>query len=157
MFNRTMRRRTVLAGAMLAALAGTSSMVLAQELSGELVILQWQTGTDGEMWKEVEAKFVELNPGVTIREFQPAGGQGDARGGMRTALMGGEVFDIIHTLADEGMTMIIVTHHMGFARELADRVIFMDSGNFLAEGTPQEFFAEGMNNERIRSFLNRIL
>lgn len=69
----------------------------------------------------------------------------------------GEVFDTIHALADEGMTMIIVTHHMGFARELADRVIFMESGNFLAEGTPQEFFAEGMNNERIRSFLNRIL
>jgi len=69
----------------------------------------------------------------------------------------GEVFDTIHALADEGMTMIIVTHHMGFARELADRVIFMEGGNFLAEGTPQEFFAEGMNNERIRSFLNRIL
>ena len=69
----------------------------------------------------------------------------------------GEVFDTIHTLADEGMTMIIVTHHMGFARELADRVIFMDSGNFLAAGTPQEFFAAGMNNERIRSFLNRIM
>jgi ABC-type polar amino acid transport system ATPase subunit len=69
----------------------------------------------------------------------------------------GEVFDTIHALADEGMTMIIVTHHMGFARELADRVIFMEKGNFLAEGTPQEFFAEGMNNERIRSFLNRIL
>ncbi|AJE02561.1 amino acid ABC transporter ATP-binding protein [Geobacter pickeringii] len=69
----------------------------------------------------------------------------------------GEVFDTIHALADEGMTMIIVTHHMGFARELADRVIFMEGGNFLAEGTPQEFFAEGMNNERIQSFLNRIL
>ncbi|QVW36901.1 amino acid ABC transporter ATP-binding protein [Geobacter sulfurreducens] len=69
----------------------------------------------------------------------------------------GEVFDTIHALADEGMTMIIVTHHMGFARELADRVIFMEKGNFLAEGTPQEFFAEGMNNERIQSFLNRIL
>jgi polar amino acid transport system ATP-binding protein len=69
----------------------------------------------------------------------------------------GEVFDTIHTLADEGMTMIIVTHHMGFARELADRVIFMDGGFFLAEGAPQEFFSEGMHNERIRSFLNRIM
>ncbi len=69
----------------------------------------------------------------------------------------GEVFDTIHTLADEGMTMIIVTHHMGFARELADRVIFMDGGVFLAEGAPQEFFSEGMHNERIRSFLNRIM
>ncbi len=69
----------------------------------------------------------------------------------------GEVFDTIHTLADEGMTMIIVTHHMGFARELADRVIFMESGRFLAQGTPQEFFSEGQDNERIRSFLNRLL
>lgn len=95
MFNRTMRRRTILAGVMFAALAAASSTVLAQELSGELVILQWQTGTDGQMWKDLEAKFTELHPGVTIREFQPAGGQGDARGGMRTALLGGEVVDII--------------------------------------------------------------
>lgn len=95
MFNRTLRRRTVMAGVMLAALAGVSPSVLAQDLSGELVILQWQTGTDGQMWKDVEAKFMEMHPGVTVREFQPAGGQGDARGGMRTALLGGEVVDII--------------------------------------------------------------
>ncbi|MEI6827098.1 MAG: amino acid ABC transporter ATP-binding protein [Desulfuromonadales bacterium] len=69
----------------------------------------------------------------------------------------GEVFDTIHTLADEGMTMIIVTHHMGFARELADRVIFMESGNFLAEGTPEELFGAAQDNERIRGFLNRLL
>jgi polar amino acid transport system ATP-binding protein len=69
----------------------------------------------------------------------------------------GEVFDTIHALADEGMTMIIVTHHMGFARELADRVIFMDGGNFLAQGTPEELFSKGQDNERIRSFLNRLL
>jgi polar amino acid transport system ATP-binding protein len=69
----------------------------------------------------------------------------------------GEVFDTIHTLADEGMTMIIVTHQMGFARELADRVIFMESGSFLAQGTPKEFFSIGQESERIRSFLNRLL
>ncbi|NTU60518.1 MAG: amino acid ABC transporter ATP-binding protein, partial [Deltaproteobacteria bacterium] len=69
----------------------------------------------------------------------------------------GEVFDTIHALADEGMTMLIVTHHMGFARELADRVLFMDRGRFLAEGTPGEVFGAGMENERIRAFLNRIL
>ena len=69
----------------------------------------------------------------------------------------GEVFDTIHTLADEGMTMIIVTHHMGFARELADRVIFMESGNFLTEGTPEELFGAAQDNERIRGFLNRLL
>lgn len=69
----------------------------------------------------------------------------------------GEVFDTIHSLADEGMTMLIVTHHMGFARELADRVIFMESGKFLVEGTPEEFFSKGQDNERIRGFLNRLL
>ncbi|MDD2853456.1 MAG: amino acid ABC transporter ATP-binding protein [Desulfuromonadaceae bacterium] len=69
----------------------------------------------------------------------------------------GEVFDAIHTLADEGMTMVIVTHHMGFARELADRVVFMESGNFLAQGTPAEVFGSGQDNERIRGFLNRLL
>jgi polar amino acid transport system ATP-binding protein len=69
----------------------------------------------------------------------------------------GEVFDTIHTLADEGMTMIIVTHHMGFARELADRVIFMESGNFMAQGTPEELFSSGQCNERIKLFLNRML
>jgi ABC-type glycerol-3-phosphate transport system substrate-binding protein len=91
----SIRRRTVLAGATALLLAGVSAQAFAQDLSGELVILQWQGGGDGEMWKEVEAKFTELNPGVTIREFLPAGGQGDARGGIRTALMGGEVVDII--------------------------------------------------------------
>ena len=69
----------------------------------------------------------------------------------------GEVFDTIHTLADEGMTMIIVTHHMGFARELADRVIFMESGNFLAQGRPEELFSAAQGNERIKLFLNRLL
>ena len=69
----------------------------------------------------------------------------------------GEVFDTIHSLADEGMTMIIVTHHMGFARELADRVIFMESGNFLAQGAPEELFGEGQINERIKGLLNRLL
>jgi polar amino acid transport system ATP-binding protein len=69
----------------------------------------------------------------------------------------GEVFDTIHTLADEGMTMLIVTHHMGFARELADRVMFMESGSFLAEGAPRDFFSDGQENERIKGFLNRLL
>lgn len=69
----------------------------------------------------------------------------------------GEVFDTIHNLADEGMTMLIVTHHMGFARELADRVIFMESGSFLAEGLPGDFFSDSQQNERIRGFLNRLL
>ena len=91
----SIRRRTVLATATALLLASVSAQAFAQDLSGELVILQWQTGTEGKMWQEVEAKFMELHPGVTVREFQPAGGQGDARGGIRTAILGGEVVDII--------------------------------------------------------------
>ncbi len=88
-------RRALLSGLATAALLAMGGAALAQDASGELVILQWQGGTDLEMWHEVEAKFMELNPGVTVREFQPAGGQGDARGGIRTALLGGEVVDLI--------------------------------------------------------------
>ncbi len=95
MTNRNLRRRSLLAGTVLTAIALSAPMAWAQDLSGELVILQWQTGTDGDMWKEVEAKFTELHPGVTIREFLPAGLQGDPRGGIRTAIMGGEVVDVI--------------------------------------------------------------
>ena len=57
--------------------------------------MQWRGGTDLQMWQEIEALFMEKHPGVTIREFTPAGGQGDARGGMRTAFLGGEVVDIL--------------------------------------------------------------
>ncbi|MDD2219235.1 MAG: amino acid ABC transporter ATP-binding protein [Desulfoplanes sp.] len=69
----------------------------------------------------------------------------------------GEVFETIRSLAKEGMTMVVVTHQMGFAREIADRVIFMEQGTFIAQGTPQEFFSKHMNNERIKNFLDKIL
>jgi polar amino acid transport system ATP-binding protein len=69
----------------------------------------------------------------------------------------GEVFDTIRALGKEGMTMIIVTHQMGFAKEMADRVIFMEAGSFVAQGTPEDFFANQMEHDRIRSFLTRIL
>jgi polar amino acid transport system ATP-binding protein len=69
----------------------------------------------------------------------------------------GEVFDAIRALAREGMTMIIVTHQMGFAREMADRVIFMEQGSFILDAPPDEFFCAQLNHERIRSFLERIL
>ena len=69
----------------------------------------------------------------------------------------GEVFDTIRSLAEEGMTMVIVTHNMGFAREVADTVIFMENGKFLAKGAPANFFSEGADNERIRSFLDKML
>lgn len=69
----------------------------------------------------------------------------------------GEVLNTIHSLAEEGMTMLIVTHQMGFARELADRVIFMDNGKFIFEGHPDDLFSETMEHPRIKSFLAKIL
>lgn len=87
------RRRAVLAGVGIVALLAAAP-TLAQDLSGELAILQWQGGTDAEMWKKLEDAFVAKNPGVTIRELSITA-QGDARGGIRTALLGGEVVDVI--------------------------------------------------------------
>jgi polar amino acid transport system ATP-binding protein len=68
----------------------------------------------------------------------------------------GEVFATIKQLADEGMTMIIVTHNMGFAREVADQVVFMEDGSFLAKGTPNDFFGTHCQDPRIQSFIDRI-
>jgi polar amino acid transport system ATP-binding protein len=70
--------------------------------------------------------------------------------------MVGEVLDLIRLLAEEGMTMVIVTHEMGFAREVATRVLFMDEGAILEENTPAEFFG-GPQNPRLRSFLSKVL
>ena len=69
----------------------------------------------------------------------------------------GEVFGTIKALAAEGMTMVIVTHQMGFAREMADRVIFMDNGSFIFDGTPREVFSENMDNPRVKAFMDKVL
>ena len=68
----------------------------------------------------------------------------------------GEVLDVMKTLAKEGMTMVCVTHEMGFAREVADRVIFMDQGQIIEEGTPEEFYTNPSHN-RTKLFLKQIL
>lgn len=67
----------------------------------------------------------------------------------------GEVLDVMTELAKEGMTMVIVTHEMNFARRVADRVIFMDGGSILEENTPEEFFASP-RTQRARDFLNSL-
>ena len=67
-----------------------------------------------------------------------------------------EVLDAMVTLAKEGMTMIVVTHEMGFARKAADRVIFMDGGQIVEEATPEEFFTNPQSN-RAKDFLGKIL
>ena len=70
--------------------------------------------------------------------------------------MVGEVLDLIKQVAETGMTMVIVTHEMGFAREVATRVLFMDMGNILEEGTPGEIFG-APKKERTREFLSKVL
>jgi len=68
----------------------------------------------------------------------------------------GEVLAVMEELAHEGMTMIVVTHEMGFARHAADRVVMMDGGGIIEEGTPEHFF-QAPTHERTRSFLSKIL
>ncbi|RUT46743.1 amino acid ABC transporter ATP-binding protein [Paenibacillus anaericanus] len=68
----------------------------------------------------------------------------------------GEVLEVMKRLAEERMTMVIVTHEMGFAKEVADRVVFMADGQFIESGTPKELFGNP-RHERTKAFLNRIL
>ena len=70
--------------------------------------------------------------------------------------MVGEVLAVMRDLAKENMTMVVVTHEMGFAREVANRVMFMDEGNFVEEAAPEEFFANP-KNERLKVFLSKVL
>lgn len=70
--------------------------------------------------------------------------------------MVGEVLEVMKQLATDGMTMVCVTHEMGFAKEVASRVIFMDSGTVIEQNTPAEIFSNP-KNERLRSFLLKVL
>lgn len=70
--------------------------------------------------------------------------------------MVGDVLNVMKKLAKQGMTMVIVTHEMGFAKEVANRVMFIDGGNFLEDGTPQQIF-ENPKNDRTKDFLNKVL
>ena len=70
--------------------------------------------------------------------------------------MVGEVLDVMKDLAKDGMTMVVVTHEMGFAREVGDRIIFMDEGRIIVQGTPDEIFNQ-TENERLKTFLAKVL
>ena len=88
------RRRGLLATAGAVLVLGTSSLSIAQELGGDLVILQWQGGVEADLWKELEGAFMKSHPEVSVRELVVTG-QGDMRGPMRAALLGGETVDLI--------------------------------------------------------------
>ncbi|MET9534102.1 amino acid ABC transporter ATP-binding protein [Streptomyces sp. NPDC006649] len=68
-----------------------------------------------------------------------------------------DVLDVMTGLAKEGMTMVVVTHEMGFARKVADRVVFIDGGRIAADLPPDEFFSDTNENERVRTFLAKVL
>ena len=70
--------------------------------------------------------------------------------------MVGEVLSLMKELAKEGMTMVVVTHEIGFAREIATRVMFMDQGKIVEEGTPDHFF-DNPANSRLRDFFSKVL
>ena len=70
--------------------------------------------------------------------------------------MVGEVLEVMKNLADQGMTMAVVTHEMGFARQVADRIVFMADGQIIEEGTPDHFF-DNPSNERVKQFLGKII
>ncbi len=70
--------------------------------------------------------------------------------------MVGEVLSLMHELADEGMTMVVVTHEMGFAREVANRVMFIDEGVILEQGTPEQIFGDPQH-DRTKDFLSKVL
>ena len=70
--------------------------------------------------------------------------------------MVGEVLDVMKELAKDGMTMVVVTHEMGFAREVSNRVIFLDDGVIAEEGTPDQIFGNPQS-ERLKSFLAKVL
>lgn len=101
----------------------------------------------GQMQRVAIARALAMNPKVMLFD--------EPTSALDPELVG-EVLAVMKDLAKEGMTMIVVTHEMGFAREVGDRVIFMDQGIIMAEGKPKEIF-DDTQNERLRSFLGKVL
>ncbi|MEZ7195966.1 amino acid ABC transporter ATP-binding protein [Pseudodesulfovibrio karagichevae] len=101
----------------------------------------------GQMQRVAIARALAMNPKVML--FDEPTSALDPE-------MVGEVLDVMKTLAREGMTMVVVTHEMGFAREVADQVVFMDEGKIVEVGTPEHFFTNPQN-DRTKLFLSQIL
>jgi ABC-type polar amino acid transport system ATPase subunit len=101
----------------------------------------------GQMQRVAIARALAMNPKVMLFD--------EPTSALDPELVG-EVLAVMKELAREGMTMIVVTHEMGFAREVGDRVIFMDQGIIMEEGTPEEIF-DRPKHERLRSFLGKVM
>ena len=101
----------------------------------------------GQQQRVAIARSLAINPKVML--FDEATSALDPE-------MIGEVLDVMRSLAEEGMTMVVVTHEIGFAREVGDRIVFMDMGAVVEEGTPHQFFNQPAE-ARTRAFLDKIL
>ncbi|NJP40308.1 amino acid ABC transporter ATP-binding protein [Oscillospiraceae bacterium HV4-5-C5C] len=104
------------------------------------------TLSGGQKQRVAIARALEMNPKIML--FDEPTSALDPE-------MVGEVLDVMRKLAQQGMTMVVVTHEMGFARDVADRVIFMDNGYIVEEGTPRELF-EHPRTERCQAFLSSV-
>ena len=101
----------------------------------------------GQKQRIAIARALAMNPDVMLFDEPPSALDPE---------MVGEVLELMRELASEGMTMVVVTHEMGFAREVASRVMFMDGGKIMEENAPQEFFSNP-KNPRLREFLSKVL
>ncbi|MGG4459318.1 amino acid ABC transporter ATP-binding protein [Brevibacillus porteri] len=101
----------------------------------------------GQMQRVAIARALAMNPKVMLFD--------EPTSALDPELVG-EVLAVIKNLAKEGMTMVVVTHEMNFAKEVGDRIIFMDQGIIMAEGHPSEVFGNS-KNDRLRSFLGKVL
>jgi L-cystine transport system ATP-binding protein len=145
-------------------------------MEGLVTVLRWRKDAAVRQADEMLAK-VGLSDKADAFPNQLSGGQQQRVGIARAMAMNphvilfdeptsaldpelvGEVLAVMRNLAEEGMTMVVVTHEMSFARQVADRVVFMDGGVIAAQGTPSEMFGDtsgSQGNERLKQFLGRI-
>ena len=136
--------------------------------------LQWKTRSEAEEYAMSLLKKVELEDRAWAYPQELSGGQQQRIAIVRALCMKpdvmlfdeptsaldpemvGEVLTVIKDLAQQNMTMVVVTHEMGFAREVANRVVFLDGGEFVEEASPEEFF-ENPKSERLKNFLSKVL
>ena len=140
---------TPLSGGALGRAVGVSRQVVVQDIA----LLR----TEGHPVLATARGYVLEVPHQTERLFKMCHTTEQTREELNTIVdLGGEVLDVMKELAAGGMTMVVVTHEMGFAREVGNRVLFMADGKLLEEGTPQQIFGNPQN-PRLQDFLNKVL
>ena len=93
---------------------------------------------------------------IKTNNLRKSFGEKEVLKGINEEIKEGEVLQVMKNLATNGMTMVVVTHEMGFAREVGDRILFMDEGYIVEQGTPEQLFDQPQN-ERTQNFLSKVL